>query len=45
MKHDKKVVAGVLHVVLPTSIGAFAIVNDVTEQEMRAALQTVGFRR
>jgi 3-dehydroquinate synthase len=44
MTHDKKVVAGVLHVVLPTSIGAIAIVNDVTEQEMRAALQAVGFK-
>ncbi len=44
MKHDKKVVAGTLHFVLPTSIGAVTIVDDVTEEEMKRALQTVGFR-
>ncbi len=43
MKRDKKVVAGTLHFVLPTAIGATAIVNDVTEDELRASLQTVGF--
>jgi 3-dehydroquinate synthase len=44
MKHDKKMVAGRLHFVLPTAIGATTIVDDVTEKEMRAALKTVGFR-
>ena len=44
MKHDKKMVAGRLHFVLPTAIGATAIVDDVTEKEMKAALKTVGFR-
>ena len=44
MKHDKKMIAGRLHVVLPTAIGATAIVDDVTEKEMRAALRVVGFR-
>jgi hypothetical protein len=29
--------------VLPTAIGATAIVDDVTEKEMKAALRTVGF--
>jgi 3-dehydroquinate synthase len=43
MKHDKKMVAGRLHFVLPTAIGATAIVDDVTEKEMKAALKTVGF--
>lgn len=43
MKHDKKVVAGTLHFVLPTSIGSTTIVNDVAEDELRAALTTVGF--
>jgi 3-dehydroquinate synthase len=43
MKHDKKVIAGTLHFVLPTAIGAVAIVDDVTDGEMKAALQTVGF--
>ena len=32
MKHDKKVVAGQLHFVLPTAIGATTIVDDVTEE-------------
>jgi 3-dehydroquinate synthase len=44
MKYDKKVTAGALHVVLPTGIGSITIVNDVTVDEMKAALQKVGFR-
>jgi 3-dehydroquinate synthase len=43
MKHDKKVVAGQLHFVLATAVGATAIVADVTEKEMKAALKTTGF--
>jgi 3-dehydroquinate synthase len=43
MRHDKKVVAGRLHVVLPTAIGATTIVEDVTDQELRTALAHVGF--
>jgi 3-dehydroquinate synthase len=45
MKHDKKMVAGRLHVVLPTAVGATTIVDDVTEKEMREALRTVGFKK
>ena len=45
MRHDKKVVSGRLHFVLPTAIGATAIVDDVTEKEMRQALKRVGFRK
>jgi 3-dehydroquinate synthase len=45
MQHDKKVVAGRLHFVLPTAIGATAIVDDVTEAEIRAALKRVGFAK
>ena len=45
MKHDKKMVAGRLHVVLPTAVGATTIVDDVTEKEMRAALAAVGFKK
>ena len=45
IRHDKKVVAGRLHFVLPTAIGAWAIVDDVTEKEIKAALLTLGFRR
>ena len=44
MKHDKKMVAGKLHYVLPTAIGATQIVDDVTEKELKKALATVGFR-
>lgn len=44
MRHDKKVVSGRLHFVLPTSIGATTIVDDVTEKELRDALRRVGFR-
>ena len=42
MQHDKKIVAGKLHVVLPTAIGATTIVDDVTEKEFVAALKRVG---
>jgi 3-dehydroquinate synthase len=45
MSHDKKVVAGRLHYVLPTAIGAFAIVDDVSEKELKAAMKRVGFKR
>ena len=44
MQHDKKIVAGRLHFVLPTAIGATTIVEDVTEQEIRTALTTVGLK-
>lgn len=45
MKHDKKTVAGRLHYVLPTAIGATAIVDDVSEKEMKRALREVGFKK
>ena len=45
MQHDKKVVAGRLHFVLPTAIGATTIVDDVTEKELRAALKVLGFAK
>jgi 3-dehydroquinate synthase len=45
VKHDKKMVAGRLHFVLPTAIGATAIVDDVTEKEMRKALIRLGLKR
>ncbi len=45
MQHDKKVVAGTLHFVLPTAIGATAIVDDVKEGELRRALKKVGFAK
>ena len=45
MKHDKKMVAGRLHVILPTSVGSSTIVDDVSEDEMRQALKRVGFKK
>ena len=45
MQHDKKVVAGRLHFVLPTTVGATTIVDDVTEKELRAALKQAGFAK
>jgi 3-dehydroquinate synthase len=45
MRHDKKMIAGQLHFVLPTAIGAWTIVNDVTEKETKAALARVGFKK
>lgn len=40
---DKKIVNGMLHYVLATDIGAWTIVNDVTEKELTKALRKVGF--
>jgi 3-dehydroquinate synthase len=45
MQHDKKIVAGRLHFVLPTAIGATTIVDDVTEAELKEALKRVGFAK
>ena len=45
MQHDKKMVDGRLHFVLPTAIGATTIVDDVTEVEIGTALDKVGFRK
>jgi 3-dehydroquinate synthase len=44
MQHDKKMIAGRLHFVLPTAIGATAIVDDVTEKEMKKALKRLGLK-
>ena len=45
MQHDKKMIAGRLHFVLPTAIGATAIVDDVTEKEMKKALTRLGLKK
>jgi 3-dehydroquinate synthase len=44
MQHDKKIVAGRLHFVLPVAVGATTIADDVTENELKAALKRVGFK-
>jgi 3-dehydroquinate synthetase len=43
--HDKKVVSGRLHFVLPTTIGATTIVDDVTPKELMAALKRIGLKK
>ena len=45
MRHDKKMIAGRLHFVLPTAIGATAIVDDVSEKEMKKALARLGLKK
>ena len=42
-RRDKKIVEGRLHFVLATGIGQWAIADDVTEDELAAALERVGF--
>jgi 3-dehydroquinate synthase len=44
IRHDKKVVGGRLHFVLPTAIGAATIVDDVTDKEIQSAMKRVGFK-
>jgi 3-dehydroquinate synthase len=39
--HDKKIVAGQLHYVLPTSIGSCEVVADVTKVEIERALRAL----
>ncbi|MEN3338491.1 MAG: 3-dehydroquinate synthase [Acidobacteriota bacterium] len=41
-RRDKKVLAGRLHFVLPTAIGATTTVTDVTPEELREALTGIG---
>ena len=41
---DKKVVAGTLHVVLPSAIGRTTIVDDVTTRQLDLALTRLGLR-
>jgi 3-dehydroquinate synthase len=43
-KRDKKVVAGRLHYVLPTAIGAATTVSDVTTEELNDALLKIGLK-
>jgi 3-dehydroquinate synthase len=41
-RRDKKVIAGRLHFVLPTAIGSTTTVSDVTPEELKQALLTIG---
>lgn len=42
IRHDKKVIGGQLHFVLPTSIGQTITVTDVTAEELSRAAQAIG---
>ncbi len=44
IQRDKKVIAGRLHMVLPTRLGETAIVDDIAGDEIRAALRSLGIR-
>jgi 3-dehydroquinate synthase len=44
MARDKKVVAGTLHFVLPTSLGSTTVVTDVRTEELTRALTAIGTR-
>jgi 3-dehydroquinate synthase len=44
IRHDKKVVDGRLHFVLPVALGRAVVVDDVTESELSEALGRVGLR-
>jgi 3-dehydroquinate synthase len=43
-KRDKKVIAGTLHFVLPTTIGSATTVSDVSPQELTRALVAIGLK-
>lgn len=43
-RRDKKVVDGKLHFVLATAIGAWTVVDDVTEKELARGLKKVGLK-
>jgi 3-dehydroquinate synthetase len=44
IRRDKKVVNGRLHFVLGTGLGSATVVDDVSEEEIRAALVRVGLK-
>jgi 3-dehydroquinate synthase len=43
--HDKKIVAGTLHFVAATTIGATTTLTDITEKELKAAVKAIGIRK
>ena len=45
MKRDKKVVAGKLHFVLPSSIGRVTTVDDVSTRQINGALRRLDLQR
>ena len=45
ISHDKKIVAGTLHFIAATDIGATTTLTDVNEKQIRAALKAIGIVR
>jgi 3-dehydroquinate synthase len=45
IRHDKKVIYGRLHFVMPVALGRATVVDDVTESELGEALARTGLRR
>ena len=45
LAHDKKIVAGTLHFIAATDIGATTTLTDVNEKQIRAALKAIGIAR
>jgi 3-dehydroquinate synthase len=43
--HDKKIVDGILHFVLVSALGTTMELKDVTEKQLKAALQAIGIKR
>lgn len=44
MRYDKKIIAGTLKFVIATRIGEAIVIDDVTENDLRAALHDIGLR-
>lgn len=44
IRHDKKIVNGTLKFVVATALGAAAVIDDVTEEDLRHALNGLGLR-
>jgi 3-dehydroquinate synthase len=45
LSHDKKIVAGTLHFIAATEIGATTTLTDVNEKQIRGALTAIGIAR
>jgi 3-dehydroquinate synthase len=45
IQHDKKVVAGTLHFIAASQLGATIELKDVTDKQLKSALQQIGVKR
>jgi 3-dehydroquinate synthetase len=45
VRRDKKIVDGTLHFVIASQLGATSELKDVTETQLKTALQTIGVQR